>query len=692
MILCASATMTLTIFSKDCAPRVRVNELLLCVVPWLFISALVLSCLPAPFPPCGTLHLLSGSSDHERSTRVAREAEQERLREVEERERGERAATTTMSTRNPENDIDIPIGLTSAKQHLTEAQFNLCENLARLGQDHLFESWDSMPPATKRKLAQQLQDLDEEYGAGSGGLLWYIRNARVLLENSRQGVNPLKGWTPTLPTGQVFEFGTKEYEETEALGIQQLGAVGFVLVAGGLGERLGYGNIKLSLPTEMTTETCYLQHYIEYILAVQADHATGGRKLPLCIMTSGDTNDKTMQLLQERNYFGMDKSQITIVKQGQGVPALCDNKGKFVLTPGDPSQLVVKPHGHGDIHKLLYTHGVARRWQDELGIQWLCLFQDTNGLAFHTLPLMLGVSTKMNLIMNSLCVPRKAKQAIGGIARLVNDSTGEVKYVNIICVRLPLPPFSLLVFVCLYAPSSMRPSYTSPPMFSMCAMRTKFTTSLLIQNIHERYIKLLSTHTHIEREREREWAAVEFVHSRVNASCSYLHLSPFRLLVVPSKTTNRTLNVEYNQLDPLLRSTKGFENGDENDSKTGYSPFPGNINQLLFKLDDYRQALDDSKGLMPEFVNPKYADPVKKTVFKSPTRLECMMQDFPTILNGEQTSRVGFTSISADLCFSPVKNATADGVALQAQQTNPGTAASGVRVRCCCCCCSRVLC
>jgi UDP-sugar pyrophosphorylase len=135
-------------------------------------------------------------------------------------------------------------------------------------------------------------------------------------------------------------------------------------------------------------------------------------------------------------------------------------------------------------------------------------------------------------------------------------------------------------------------------------------------------------------------------------------------------------------LDPLLRSTKGFENGDENDASTGYSPFPGNINQLLFKLDDYCQALDASKGLMPEFVNPKYAD-ANKTIFKSPTRLECMMQDFPTILDKDNASRVGFTSISADLCFSPVKNATVDGVALQAQQTSPGTAASGVSVSSC---------
>lgn len=133
--------------------------------------------------------------------------------------------------------------------------------------------------------------------------------------------------------------------------------------------------------------------------------------------------------------------------------------------------------------------------------------------------------------------------------------------------------------------------------------------------------------------------------------------------------------MEYNQLDPLLRAS-GFPNGDENDPQTGYSPYPGNINQLVFKLKPYFEALLRTNGAMPEFVNPKYADDAK-TIFKKPTRLECMMQDFPTVLSGENTKRVGFTSIPADICFSPVKNATSDGVALQAKGTAPGVAASG---------------
>jgi len=46
-------------------------------------------------------------------------------------------------------------------------------------------------------------------------------------------------------------------------------------------------------------------------------------------------------------------------------------------------------------------------------------------------------------------------------------------------------------------------------------------------------------------------------------------------------------------------------------------------------------------------------------------------------LDGETAKRVGFTCVDADICFSPVKNAVSDGVALQEKGISPGVAASG---------------
>jgi hypothetical protein len=42
--------------------------------------------------------------------------------------------------------------------------------------------------------------------------------ARELLAASREGRNPLEGWTPSVPTGEALEPGSARYDELEALG------------------------------------------------------------------------------------------------------------------------------------------------------------------------------------------------------------------------------------------------------------------------------------------------------------------------------------------------------------------------------------------------------------------------------------------------------------------------------------------
>jgi len=95
----------------------------------------------------------------------------------------------------------------------------------------------------------------------------------------------------------------------------------------------------------------------------------------------------------------------------------------------------------------------------------------------------------------------------------------------------------------------------------------------------------------------------------------------------PSKEI--VINVEYNQLDSLL-TQKWNKNGDIK-NEMGFSHFPGNTNTLVFKIPQYYENLKKTGGVIPEFVNPKYAN-AEKTLFKSPTRLECMMQDYPKLL------------------------------------------------------------
>ncbi len=63
----------------------------------------------------------------------------------------------------------------------------------------------------------------------------------------------------------------------------------------------------------------------------------------------------------------------------------------------------------------------------------------------------------------------------------------------------------------------------------------------------------------------------------------------------------------------------------------------------MVKADSYAEQLERTGGLIAEFVNPKYADS-SRMKFKSPTRLECMMQDYAKELPSQ--ARTGFTVIN----------------------------------------------
>lgn len=155
---------------------------------------------------------------------------------------------------------------------------------------------------------------------------------------------------------------------------------------------------KIGLPTESTTGTTYIQYYCEYIKAVQKKMADRRTRLPLCIMVSNDTKVPTFKLLKDNKCFGLRRRQIFIVEQGAGVPALGDNDAKIVVENG---KILTKPHGHGDIHALLYKDGITKKWEEEFGIKYMVMFQ-VSLPPFPTEPLPFDSET---IIPTKLCTP-----------------------------------------------------------------------------------------------------------------------------------------------------------------------------------------------------------------------------------------------------------------------------------------------
>lgn len=263
--------------------------------------------------------------------------------------------------------------------------------------------------------APQVKALEGGY---PGGVRAYLKNARALLKSSAAGDNPFEGMKPEVPTGVKLDFATAEFVASEERGLRVFKDCAFVLVAGGLGERLGYTDIKVSLPVETTTETCYLQMYIQQILAMQAASnklaaaagtaaagtagSGGDRVVPLAIMTSDDTHARTVALLEKHANFGAAAGQVQIIKQ-EKVAALVDNDAHIALDETDPYVIDTKPHGHGDVHTLLASSGLAAKWASE-GRKYVVFFQDTNSLCFTVTQAAIGVSEEHGFEVNSVTV------------------------------------------------------------------------------------------------------------------------------------------------------------------------------------------------------------------------------------------------------------------------------------------------
>lgn len=260
-------------------------------------------------------------------------------------------------------------------------------------------------------------------GSYPGGLAAYTSKARVLLKESADGTNPFEDYEAVISEGETLSYdgeGTMSFSEAEKIGMEGISGAAFVLVAGGLGERLGYSGIKLSLETNLCTEECFLEVYIKYIQALQhmARTKTGRDdvRIPLVIMTSGDTDQPTRDLLEANNYYGMDEDMITIVMQDK-VPALKNNNAALALDDDDRWKVQTKPHGHGDVHHLLFREGLVDKWEKE-GRTHVVFLQDTNELVINSVIPVLGVSISKGFDMNSICIPRLAGEAAGAIARL----------------------------------------------------------------------------------------------------------------------------------------------------------------------------------------------------------------------------------------------------------------------------------
>jgi UDP-sugar pyrophosphorylase len=300
---------------------------------------------------------------------------------------------------------------------------------------YLFPS--SLTQDQKNRLTQQLELLN--HNQGSRGLQGYCSQGKTLMTAANQPPPVQENNSNNITEaelGERLKANTPIFEECEEAGMREIPYLGFIIVAGGLGERLnGTSNntkpqVKALLATELITRKSFLQVHCDWIEALQhrARVQTGDAEwtLPIAVMTSDDTHDAVVNHLT--HHSGM-LSEIIVMKQ-EKVACFADKNGKLAIDPNDPGKIICKPHGHGDIHILMHKSGAASRWAAR-GIRHVIFLQDSNILAGRAILASVGNSVRHSLDINMVAVERRPGEQIGAICSLYNPTTRERRMTNI---------------------------------------------------------------------------------------------------------------------------------------------------------------------------------------------------------------------------------------------------------------------
>ena len=232
------------------------------------------------------------------------------------------------------------------------------------GQGHLLRFWDRLDANGRKSLLRQIGTID----------FAELDRCRSMLPGGAQGTAAanVKGPAPTAP--KVAELKGKALADAIAAGERELraGRVAVLLVAGGQGSRLGFDGPKGAYPIGPVTDRPVFYFHARKVLAKTVRY---GRRMPFYIMTSEANYDATLACFRENGWFGLDRRDVFLFKQGMWPGMTAD--GKVILD--EPGHVFMSPDGHGGLLAALKRSGALADMKRR-GVRSVFFFQVDNPL------------------------------------------------------------------------------------------------------------------------------------------------------------------------------------------------------------------------------------------------------------------------------------------------------------------------
>ncbi len=277
--------------------------------------------------------------------------------------------------------------------------------LQTIGQEHVLQYYDELSSEERQALLTQIEETDFS----------------VLSHIAKAGNATNRGTFSPLAAMERDEIirRKKEFHDAGCEVIRQ-GKTAALLLAGGMGTRLGSDNPKGMYDIGLTKPVYIFQRIIENLLDVVKETDTWIR---LFIMTSEKNHEATVNFLEEKDFFGYRKDRVVFFKQDMA-PA-CDFNGKLYME--GKGRISTSPNGNAGWYSSMVRAGLDKILTDE-GIEWINIFAVDNVLQRILDPCFVGATTLAGVSVGSKVVRKVAPDEKVGVMCLEDGKPSIVEY------------------------------------------------------------------------------------------------------------------------------------------------------------------------------------------------------------------------------------------------------------------------
>lgn len=277
--------------------------------------------------------------------------------------------------------------------------------LTEYGQMHILDYYEELSKAEQEELLEQLERCDFS-------VLHALENREE--SEKRGGISPLV----TMQLSEIEENKERFCKiGTDAI---KAGKVGAVLLAGGMGTRLGSDDPKGMYNIGITKEMYIFERIIRNLLDVVEATDTW---IHLFIMTSDKNHAATTTFLKEKNYFGYKEEYVTFFMQ-EMAPAT-DYNGKIYMEA--KNKVAMSPNGNGG----WFTSMMRWKALDKAkaaGVEYLNVFAVDNVLQRIADPVFVGATIEKDAAVGSKVVRKNAPDEKVGVMCLEDGRPSIIEY------------------------------------------------------------------------------------------------------------------------------------------------------------------------------------------------------------------------------------------------------------------------